>query len=288
MEKKYSITYTQLDNPLQLNDFYVYQIGRAFCNEVSYCENHFHQNWYELTIVTDGEGVIYTNNTPVPVKKGDIYLSCIYDIHAIKSNAKNPLKYDFCAFLPKNQTLKRGFKTLASKLSNEHSRLFQSNRISALCPMALNEMQDLSKELSPVLLNSLMLLIAEYTLRILNKTQLSDNSLISDKKVLCYQIMDYISENVENLRTLTILADVFHYSYNYLSTVFKQTTDIHLVDFYNLQRLTLAKTLILENKLSLEKIAEKINYSTPFALSKAFKKQFNLSPAELKRTAKHE
>jgi AraC-like DNA-binding protein len=48
-------------------------------------------------------------------------------------------------------------------------------------------------------------------------------------------------------------------------------------------RLDVAKSLIEEGGLSLTQIAEKLNYATPYSLSKAFKNRFKISPREHKK-----
>ncbi len=286
MENQYLITYNFIEKPLVLTDFYIYQIGRIFCNETTAYPNHYHTKWYELTIVTGGEGTIYTNNKPIPVKAGDIYLSCLHDIHAVVSSKNNPLQYDFCSFFPLNENLKKELHLLSSTLIVEDSRLFRSNRISTLFPLAINEMQDFNKEFSSTLLNGMIWQIAVYSLRILKKAHSADATIINDKNLLCYQIMDYINSNIDAIHSLTELSEVFNFSYNYLSTTFKEVTSLRLIDFYNMQRLAIAEKLIMDNNLTLEEIAEKTNFSTAFSLSKAFKKYYKASPSQYRKQAK--
>lgn len=283
MENQYLISYNFINKPLVLADFEIYQIGRIFCNEKTAYPNHYHRKWYELTVVTGGEGIIYTNNKPIPVKAGDIYLSCLHDIHAVVSSPTNPLQYDFCSFFPLNENLKMEFALLSSTLVLEDSRLFRSNRISTLFPLAINEMQDFNKDFSSTLLNGMIWQIAVYSLRILKKTHSSDATIISDKNLLCYQVMDYINSNIDTLHSLTQLSEVFNFSYNYLSTIFKGVTSLRLIDFYNMQRLAIAERLILDNNFTLEEIAEKTNFSTAFSLSKAFKKYYKVSPSQYRK-----
>lgn len=47
----------------------VVQVGRMFCKSTTVVDTHMHLNCYELTVVTDGEGLIYANGMPTPVKK---------------------------------------------------------------------------------------------------------------------------------------------------------------------------------------------------------------------------
>ena len=285
MSNKYLLTYNYLKTPLQLPDFDIFQIGRIYCNENTYYDNHYHPNYYELTLVTDGEGIIYTNNIPTSVKKGDIYLSLPHDIHKIESNITNPLRYDFCAFSPKNIKLLKKFKNLSSQFYSADKRTFQSSRLSYLLPLAINEMIHWENDISTEILNALFWTMSAYITRILHKVAKDDLS-ITDKNVLCYQIMDYINSNLFNLNSLTVLEKEFNYSYNWLSSVFKKNTSLTIIEFYNLQRLTISKDLIIKKELTLEEIADQLNFSSAFALSKAFKKQFGCSPAQYRKLNK--
>ena len=50
-----------------------------------------------------------------------------------------------------------------------------------------------------------------------------------------------------------------------------------------MQRLKIAENLITQKKLTLEEIAEKTNFSSAFALSKAFKKRYGISPERYRK-----
>ena len=286
MNKDYLISYDYIQNPIVLSDFNIHQIGRIFGNENTYYENHYHSDFYELTIVKKGEGILYANNKPIPIKEGDIYLSCLRDIHAIRSSKDNPIQYDFCAFYPTNEKLLLELNNLSSSLYPEETRLFHSEHISNLLPYAINEMQNLNENHSLEILNSIFIQIVVYLMRKLSHKNYPVFESVPNKTVLCYKIMDYITSNLEKINSLSELTDVFHLSYNHLTTLFKKNTSMTLVNFYNMQRLSIAEKYILEKTLTLEQIAQKLNYSTAYTLSKAFKKRYKLSPKAY-RLAKH-
>lgn len=82
------------------------------------------------------------------------------------------------------------------------------------------------------------------------------------------------------MRSLKELEKVTDYSYGYLSAVFKKTTSESLQEYYQKKKLSAAAKLLKEKKLSVTKISETFNYSSPYAFSKAFKNEFGVSPAE--------
>lgn len=95
-----------------------------------------------------------------------------------------------------------------------------------------------------------------------------------------------VNTNLTNIPSLKVVAQKFKYSYNWLSALFKKTTSYTLIGFYNIRRLDYAKDLLMTTNLTLEKIAEKINFSTPYAFSKTFKKYFKISPQQYRKENK--
>lgn len=281
-DKKYYITYDFFISPFKLVDFDVYQIGRIICNDKTIYPDHKHDLWHELTVVTKGEGTIYTNGVPFKIKEGDIYISYKGDIHSIVSDQKNPLEYDFCAFYPKNNILEEYFSKMSLLIANEKNRIFHSSRIANLLSLGIEEMHNINNDFSLIMLNSIFWQLSVYTYRIISDTHNSNLGKIKNAEILCYQIMEYIDSNIENINSLEELGNAFNYSYSYLSRIFKKTTSETLVEYFVHKKLNLAKNLI-DKGLSLEEIAERINYSSAFALSKAFKNKFHISPKEYKK-----
>ena len=287
MKHNYYIEYSQFNKNIGLNDFELKQIGRIYCNENTLCENHYHSFWYELTIVTDGVGKIFTNNKPVDVKKGDIFLSCPYDIHRIETDKTNPLKYDFFSFIPKDSGLIERLNKVSVNHVLPESRLIKDDKITYLVSNAIREFSSYDEELSPLVINGIFWQAVIYLIRDFEKSS-APTSNFTEREVLCFQVMDYINNELYNITNLSDLSKVFKYSYNHLSSLFKKTTSIAIIEYYNMLRLDAAKTLLEEGNLSLTQIAEKLNYATPYSLSKAFKNRFKISPREHKRLIKNQ
>ena len=100
---------------------------------------------------------------------------------------------------------------------------------------------------------------------------------------LCYQVMDYINTHIYSITTLTEIADRFRYDYTYLSKIFTRTTSQSISEYYRQRRLEVARALIHEGALTFSEIAEKLQYSSIYSFSKAFKNQYGLSPRDYKK-----
>ena len=89
--------------------------------------------------------------------------------------------------------------------------------------------------------------------------------------------------NIYSITSLKEISRELRYDYTYLSKLFKKTTTQTISDYYHFQRLETACVLIKENKLNFTQISDKLNYSSVYSFSKAFKKQYAVSPMTYKK-----
>lgn len=255
------------------------QIGRLYCKGTTEITEHMQPpSLYELTVVTGGEGTIYTNGVGTKVTRGDIYVSFPLDAHKIISDSKNPLKYDFFSFSLKSGEFKNELKRISREYHSPLSRIIRDERIKPLISNAIAEI-DSENYKSNELLSALFKQIVIYTLRAFSN--INPETLYSDasqNEVLCYKLMNYIDTHIYSMKNLSDLAETTDYSYGYLSTIFKKTTKTSLLSYYQRKKLDVARLLILEKKRTITEISEMLNYSSVYALSKAFSKQYGMSP----------
>lgn len=102
----------------------------------------------------------------------------------------------------------------------------------------------------------------------------------SDDKKKCFiqDVKDYIAGT--DLRTVSIgsVAEHFSYSPNYINHVFKDETDMTILDFITLCRINRAKELLKTSDMKLADIADQLGYSYASYFSAVFKKIEGMSP----------
>ena len=283
LESNFHLNKGYFDNPLKLGGIKIYQIGRLYCKPSTVVPLHIHRDYFELTIITDGKGVITTNDTPVNVEKGDIYLSLPCESHEIKSDAETPLKYDFFAFLCEETEKLEEFQYITENYYSANARVFHSERIRNLVGNAIAEL-DADKQYSGELLECIFREIMIYVIRGFTKIKPEKYSQnVTEAEVLCYKLMNYIDTHIYSLKSLKELSDFADYSYGYLSALFKKTTGNSLSDYYRERKLEAARILITENRLKTTEISEMLGYSSVYAFSKAFTKRFCSSPREYRK-----
>ena len=278
MTGNYHIDNVFFANPLDYEVIYLLQIGRLYCKNTTVVDTHIHTDLFELTVVTDGAGTVTTNGVLSKVKSGDIYLSMPCDIHKIESDGENPLKYDFFAFKIKDNIFKEKLDRINEDYHSPDMRIFHDERIRRLIANAIVELAS-PNMYSGELLNSVFRQILIYLIRDFQKSpkkNYTDN--VTGAEILCYKLMNYIDTHIYTMKNLSELCEATDYSYGYLSALFKKTTSETLYDYYNKKRADAARLLLNENKLTVTEISETLGYSTLYSFSKAFKKQFGLSP----------
>lgn len=286
-KKVFHLDIMHVPDPLKFGDTYLFQIGRFFSSNSAELlfDVHAHSKYYELTIVLDGEGVMTTNNVPVKLNKNDIYLTLPTDIHKIESDKKHPLKYDFISFNTENSRLKQELDKIALEYLQPDTRLFRNTQLASLVDYCITEIVDENpfKDLS---MNAALNLVITNIIKNFSPRSSAKKFTNPDKwEQMCYLIMDYINSNIFTIKSLNELCERFNYSYPYLSAIFKKHCSQNLSDYYQFQKLEKAKELIFSGKYSLTEIAEKLGYSSIYAFSKAFKKQYGNPPSSFKQTA---
>ncbi len=110
----------------------------------------------------------------------------------------------------------------------------------------------------------------------------------NQKSVLIQKIKDTILEMVNSEEPLQVkssvyIADKLNHSYNYLSNVFSDITHTSIENFIIIQKIELAKQLIINNQLSLTEISYRLNYSSVAHLSTQFKNTTGITPSAYQR-----
>lgn len=270
--------------PLLFERIRLIQIGRIYCESDALIPEHIHGQWYELTLVRNGIGIVTTNGEALKIKKGDIYLSSPCDIHKIESDPESRLEYDFFAFYPEEPAVRQSFEQIISHLCGVQARVFQDEKIAYLVGNAIAEFpiqkEDTNELLSHIFHQILLYIIRDFSAE---GERLKHN--VTENEMLCYQMMNYIDTHIYSLKKLDELAVHFNYHYSYLSELFHGVTGITLFQYAQNKRMETAKVLVLEKKKKMEEIAYLLNYSSPFAFSKAFRQKYGVSPKIMQKSA---
>ena len=281
---KYKISRDSLYSPLRYGEHFLYQVGRIHCNADSEIPIHTQLDYFELTIATEGKGIVETNNEPVEVSAGDIYISFAGDFHRIISDKDQPLKFDFITIKSRNEAIAASMEEIMALHHAADRRIVRDEVILQLVSRTISEVKK-QKKLSEKMMEAL---ITEIFVLLIRDFDVSEHSDVAGNKneaeMLCFRLMNYIDNHIYSIRNLRELADTTNYSYNYLSNVFKETTGTTLQGYYHNRRLETARLLLSSEEFTVSEVAGMLGYSSLYPFSLAFKKKFGYPPSDVKRS----
>lgn len=283
----YHIADTYTSAPRLFVDMNLYQIGRCFCRPDTVVADHLQGDYVELTLATDGVGYSSASGEEVLIETGDVFVSFPGDIHSIRSDEKNPLKYDFISFMPTSPALVSELVYLKHGLRAVSLRIIKNKIIGDLVSSVIAELDAKGFEYEAVISSMLkqlcILLLREF--KNTSARNASANSLEKPNEAerLCYRIMNHIDSNLHNMHGLESLTESFSYNYNYLSNLFKKTTGETLASYYKRKRLETAHAMLSQSKVRITDVAISLGYSSVYTFSRAYKATFGISPKEAKQ-----
>ena len=96
-------------------------------------------------------------------------------------------------------------------------------------------------------------------------------------------ICDYIEEHYAESITLKEICLQEHYAFSYISKKFKQICGVTFEQYLQNLRMRRACELLLETNLSIDAVANSVNYSNTDCFRKTFKKHTGKSPSEFRK-----
>lgn len=278
-KKRYHRDANYESSPITLNLFSVYQICDLACASDHVVREH-RQICHEISYIVSGEGVFIRNGKTYDVVPNMVFLVNDQDVHSIRSSKDAPIRFMCLGFafhkdhpdFPKYAHVCSFFEKLQSPLIMDNNNLFN------LFTLALSEVSG-GDALSEEMLESYVRQIIIQTYR--NFTSVNKQKInlidINDTNPLLYEITHYIDTNLTSIKKLSDIADVFDYSYAYLSRTFSQTMGISIRDYYTQRRLEKAAEMLTE-QIAISAVSEKLQFADVPSFSKAFKAYYHVTP----------
>ena len=96
-------------------------------------------------------------------------------------------------------------------------------------------------------------------------------------------IVRYMQEHLSEEISLTVLAEEFHLSAQYISQLFKNEIGVNFLTYLTSIRMEQARKLLLSTSLSIAEISEKSGYSDYRVFTKVFKKIEGVTPSQYRQ-----
>lgn len=278
-KKRYHRDANYESSPITLKLFSVYQICDLACASDHVVRQH-HQICHEISYIVSGEGVFIRNGKTYDVRPNMVFVVNDQDVHSIRSSRDAPIRFMCLGFafhkdhpdFSKYAHVCSFFDDLQSPLAMDRNDLFN------LFTLALSEVSN-TDALAMEMLESYVRQIVIQTYRDFTSVNRQKINLvdINDTNPLIYEIAHYIDTNLTDIKKLSDIADVFDYSYAYLSRIFSQTMGVPIRDYYAQRRLEKAAEMLSE-QTPVSAVSEKLQFADVPSFSKAFKAHYNVSP----------
>ena len=236
---------------------------------------HYHENCFEFTVICDGAFTFQAHNKNYTVAGGDIFVAYPNEVHSTNSV---PLSHG-------------EFYWLQLDISSPEHFLFLEENAARDLILRLNNIQShivkiRDRNLLSLLKNAFFLslngdspyLIASHLLLFLNQlaTISTDTHTLSRE---IYNALNFIYDHIESDISIDDLAKCSMLSVPQFKVRFKQEVGISPRSFINMQKIELAKQMLLEGS-SKTQIALSLGFNTSSYFSAVFKRYTFCTPSE--------
>ena len=281
-EKKYRFDYLPLfENGGAFQAVAIYQLGDLLTKPGFQIGQHV-QHYHEICYIESGSGQFIVNGRAFPVNRGDLVIIRCNDTHDMITDDLNPMRVYYYEFFIKasarDQSPYSDIMFMLQSAAAGHNVSHHQYELEAVFAGLFREMDRQDRFYGSYMETcSVQLLIQVY--RAFGQAEADGPVEAAQKASLAGEIARYIESNVEKLSELDVLGKVFNYSYSYLASLFREAMGISLFQYYDQKRFEKAVSLLCEGSASIGEIAERLQYQSVSAFSKAFKKRFGMSPS---------
>ena len=228
---------------------------------------------HRMYMITEGEGILHTERSDEPLKKGDVVVMPPSKRFAIKNTDR--LIYIYTSYLG----IRANILAEDYKIGNFGS-VYHGHE--ALIPMWYSMVTKKLKNASVCCEGVVLYTFSEI-----------GNDIFSDKDPrvtdnAAHKIRDFIDKCFTNSDlNLEKIADELNYHPKYVSSAFKKEFKVSINNYIRTLRVQHACTLIEQGLTSVQNIAALCGYNDPLYFSTVFKRQMGISPKEYITTVMH-
>ena len=242
-----------------------------------------HHDFFEISIILQGESLYLIDDEWQTVRSGDILLFNPGVDHAEKQ-LLNTYSHQLHIGI-KNFKLhgleENHFPINGSLLAMQDSQLKVFDKAWQLIE-EFNQQKTNFNLMGKALVMEMMILILrslEKQVRFSDETQASQNDRMHQVIQL---IMTYMENNYAKDISIEHLATLYYVSPTYLSKIFKDLTGVSPINYLIQIRLKKANELLKTEDLTVKEVAKSVGYEDAYHFSKSFKKHFGISPSIVK------
>ncbi len=264
----------------EIADFKYKERGKDVLNN----KKHSHDNCYEILQISSGEGVVMIKNKLYPIKKGSLFFINGMDIHCsvpkITDEYVRSKLIISSDYVNKIAEFTESFGILNDLFIKNGGMCIElgQNEASIIDETLLKIRESLNENSVYTNINVATSLFELLVLAHGNKN--TYNPALTNK---ISEVLKYINKNIENKITLDEICEYVHSSKYYLCHVFKETTQMTILDYILFRRISIAKKNLIYTDKSLSEIAMSAGFSSFSYFSRMFRICEGITPSEFRK-----
>lgn len=259
-------------NSIFLENFETFQANIKRHRQLLHLPVHWHDNYLEIELILDGEGIESLNGIDVPVKKGSMTVLSYTDIHTMTQKdtltfININVAYDF---------LDNSIKNHLAQNSNIMCQL-EGDDFEYVSHMCHKLVEYTDKKDDKLILMTAKYLISSILMEAFSRTK---SNTIGENPGIVQKIIQYINTNINKELTLEGMANHFNTSANYMGKLFKKHVGVSFNDYVNKVKLKHACTLIVSSNSTIKEIAHSCGFGSLEYFYYVFKKYNKMTPSQ--------
>lgn len=245
--------------------------------------NLHNHNEFEILLILSGSCTVRIANMEYFAKKGDMIFINPLEIHEITVNTDAPYHHKCMCFdisVIMNNRLGENLRNECMcinhhiKSDSVHSG-YLADLFEKVFDVFCHDEKTMAMDIS-----AYITLIFSY----LVKNSLSDTKTLNPAGTrFCADVTEYIKQHYSENITSKKAADACFLNPSYFCRKFKENFGVSFSSYLNMYRISIAKSMLEEESLSIGTISEMCGFDTPTYFSRCFKQQVGLLPAEYKK-----
>lgn len=266
----------------ETDDFYfdIMSIASNLPKEETYSQDTLHRHpYYELNIVTNGECEFELKNKKrLTVKKGQFILFPVNYRHRIVLEGPGFQKTAIAYKLTIKENGNSDFFKFADSVIENIKAYRYTKGIKQLQERIVSLFQEKSYEYSTAILHTSLNIVLDALNIAVGPREISKKEIFADERV--NTAIKYINDNIYKDLSVSEVADALHISSKQFTRIFKKATEMTPGNFIKNRRLEKMRELLNNLSLSLEDIAEIMNFGDLSSFIKVFKRAEGITPGK--------
>lgn len=249
-------------------------------------------NFWELVYVDKGRIEVAAETETFKLKQGDMIFHKPNEYHNLWANGKIAPNIIILSFHTNSSAM--GFfenkilrvsdaqKKILAKIINEAGNAFSSDLSNSYLKKLEPRIQQPfgSEQLIKIHLEELLISLVRLSIYSPGVYKLSSTTKEHFNENQTDKIIKFMENNVFNRLSFKDISDHYNMSRTNLKVVFKSSTGMSVMTYYNKLKIDEAKRMIREEDLNLTQISEKLGYTSIHYFSRHFKKETGMTPSE--------